>query len=107
MFLTKAKAKPKAIVTMDAVKDWKSPHVFDFTPDTIVGMENWRGRCFVYCEHSVWEIEEDYEGELRRKLVNYKQWDEDAWKAFMDRNIDPGYPGKYREIDRPAAPERE
>lgn len=74
---TKAKSIEYVKVAECKNKDFTEPkwpckkeHIMDFE-EPIEGVENWHGRFFVYCKHSVWEMFEDYEGELKRKLIRY------------------------------------
>lgn len=45
-------------------------HVMTFEAP-IVSVCEFHGRCLVACDYSIWEVYEDYEGELKRKLVRY------------------------------------
>lgn len=56
----------------EPVQEWLSltSGFMDFSPDEIVGIDNYRDRLFVYCKHSIWEIEENCYGDgLQRKLI--------------------------------------
>ena len=55
---------------IDEIRKWSKPNSIDFSPDTIVAIENFRGRLLIFCKHSVWEIEEDWDGKglVRKQL---------------------------------------
>lgn len=55
----------------EPVQEWAMPEYMDFAPDTIVGVEKYQGKLLVFCEHSVWIIEENcYSDGLHRKLLS-------------------------------------
>jgi len=45
---------------------------FDFYPDTVVSTANYHGALLVFCEHSTWELTEDYEGHLCKRQISTK-----------------------------------
>ncbi|MCJ7483880.1 MAG: hypothetical protein MUO31_13055 [Thermodesulfovibrionales bacterium] len=64
--------KPPKGSSMAGFKTKEGCRFFDFSPEKVVAITEFRGRCIVACEHSIWEIEEDCYGEfLQRKLINY------------------------------------
>jgi len=72
-FLPKIKASNVIIGNgMDKVEDWNPLNYMDFSPDEIISIEKFHGRCLIFCKHSVWEIEENCYGDgLQRKLIKY------------------------------------
>ena len=70
-----AKQKPltldmlmKAKEEIDNKRRTDYAHILTFD-EPIVSFCEWHGRLFVACSHSVWEIFEDYEGQICRKVI--------------------------------------
>jgi len=61
-----------AVNGVEPVQEWKQSNYMDFEPDSIIGLEKYQGRLIVYCEHSIWEIEENCYGDgFQRKQLSF------------------------------------
>ena len=46
--------------------------IMDFSPDEVISIERFGGRCLIFCKHSIWELEDNRHGGLQRKLLLYE-----------------------------------
>ena len=64
---------PCEAITNRCFDKLQAKQCMDFSPDTIVGTEQYQGRLIVFCKHSIWEIGENSDGDgLQRKLLEIK-----------------------------------